>query len=941
MKVQLNSFLEERRVDRGQFCTHTTKSTGDLEGGWPSGSYLIQSDDKKLHEDFWTLYCNAVNRKEVLTLTEKPGPFNPLRVDFDFKASHDLGPKRQYTLTHLKKVVTIYKEEIEKIIDYQIFDEKMVWCIVLEKKAPRKEEGYIKDGFHIHFPFFISKAWVQDDFLRTRVTTRMIEEGVWNDTNYITPVAEMIDERMSQKPWMMYGSMNYKGPTSTPYLYNRWDRVDSAERYGHAFDYNVEEISLDEMFKEEMRGRKNSLKYYLPRFLTTRNFTKQTILSKDVKEPTIRRKRYVKKVRSDEDVMKDLKTIESGNIMKMLSDDRADSRQSWMDVGWTLFSIGQGEEKALQMWIDFSRRSNKFVEGVCEREWLKMEVRNKTIASLFAMARNDNEEEYNEWKKTNIRYWLFNSLNEEKPTEGDISRVVVKMYDDRFKCVDSKKDIWYEFRDHRWHEMDESLEIRKKVTDEVGKYYADLKLELNNELANTTHSVDIGHVSEEEKFDLEREQKQKKLKWKRCSAIVTALKTIKFIEKVVKMSKMYLHDSKFTKLMDENKMLVGCENGVIDLELGVFRDGRPDDYITKSTGQHYKPRNWDDEEIRELKQILVKFYPNPNRRKYFVSSLASCLQGGNIHKRFYVFTGESDGGKSAIFKLIDLTFGSGVLGYTGKFPRALLIQKTGASSSSSARPDLARVRGRRIMSVQEITPDDGQLNIGFIKEATGNDSFYSRGLYEKGTEINPMFVLMMQCNDPPAIPGHDEATWSRVRVVDHESKFVKPQDLHKWPVPKSHAQQLKKRRFKADPNFGMRLPELAAPFLWMLFQTYLMDKEKGGYEEPNEVLMATNNYQKDNDVYQQFIEARIEKVSEEEAPNTFIKSKEIRTEFKDWHLENYPSFNNKMTKTKIEKELSRHLGKIREDEDLYGFGKMSRFYGYRFKEDENEGGVFQ
>ena len=35
---------------------------------------------------------------------------------------------------------------------------------------------------------------------------------------------------------------------------------------------------------------------------------------------------------------------------------------------------------------------------------------------------------------------------------------------------------------------------------------------------------------------------------------------------------------------DSNLNLLGLENGVIDLKEWVFREGRPEDYITKTTG---------------------------------------------------------------------------------------------------------------------------------------------------------------------------------------------------------------------------------------------------------------------------------------------------------------------------------------------------------------------
>ena len=747
MEAQLKAFLDVCRVSKGEPCTHTTKSTADLENGWYSGSYYI---DAEYLEKFWTLYCNHVRKRHIATVTEYPGPYGPLRVDFDFKSSLDDGLKRKYNVKMLKAIVGMYQEEIRNIVPEDEFEEKLTWCIVLEKPNPRVEEGHIKDGFHFHFPHFICEGWIQDTYLRDRISMKMVKEKIWKNANLITSPDDVIDKNMARKPWMMYGSMNYKNNKSTPYLFNRWDRTPKDEVYGHMFDHNLREIHPMMMFEDEMIDMKNSVKYYLPRFMSIRGCQETTPITDEVraKKPLIggktmrKNRRQIPRKRSHEAVLEDLKTIETGEIMDMLSDDRADNYEEWMDVGWTLFNIGQGCEEALDMWIQFSKRSGKYVEGVCEENWNGMGLKGKTIASLLAMARTDSPNEYNAWKETNVRNLMWTSLNEEKPNEYDIAMVVYKMFGDRFVCADAKRDIWYEFRDHRWRHTDDGITLRNILAEDMKEEYIEFRKEIRDKIGTIEDEID--RASDDEKNGLIREKKTEEQRKKKCSAIITALKTCEFHNKVMKMSKLKMYDKEFLTKIDENRMLLGCENGVIDLETGTFRDGRPDDYVTFSTGQYYQKYNPNDEEVRELEDCLMKIYPNENRRKYFEDFMASCLQGGNIHKRFLIMTGESDGGKSATVSLLELVFGSGAEGYFGKFGRELMVGGTNSNSSSSARPELARVRGKRIMGAQEITHEE-KVNIGFVKEATGNDSYYVRGLYEKGTEIRPMFTLLMQC----------------------------------------------------------------------------------------------------------------------------------------------------------------------------------------------------
>ena len=942
MEAQLRSFLDESKVSKGETFTHTTKSTGTLANGWPSASYFI---DNEYLDTFLTHYCNSIRRKCICTVTERPGPYGPLRVDFDFKSSLDHGSQRQYNTEILKKIVRIYQEEIKNIIDPSTFEVKTLWCIVLEKPSPRVEEGRVKDGFHLHFPHFVCEGWVQDEYLRSKVTTKMIEEKVWNDANFITPIEEIIDQNIARKPWMMYGSVNYKSKNSVPYILNNWESLSKNERYGHVFDENLKEIHVHNAFEDEMVGRDKSVKYYLPRLLSVRGFRYSTELTKDMikKRDTFtskrrKRKTFVRK-RRVEDVMEDIKTIKDGEIMSMISDDRSDNYDEWMEVGWTLFNVGQGNQECLEMWIDFSRRSPKFVEGGCEEIWESMEIKGKTIASLLAMAKTDSPNEYKAWKETNIRSFLWKSLLEPKPAEYDVAMVVTKMFGDKFVCSDARKNEWYYFEEHRWRKMDSGIQLRRLFVKDVIIEYCNLQREINKEADEIEYKMGMAEKDSPNGMELALDYKKISGKKKRCSAIISALKTTSFHRKLIEMCQLEMHDYNFNKKRNENRYLLGCENGVIDLETFVFRDGRPDDYITFTTGRYYQVFNPNDEEVKELDEILMKVYPNKNRRKYFEDFFAMSLKGGNTGKDWLIATGESDGGKSATFRILETALGSGNSGYTSNFSRENFVQATGRNSSSGPRPDLARIRGKRLMGGSEITKDE-KINIGFIKQITGNDVIWARGMYEEGDEIQPQFTLYTHLNVPPEIPGSDEAFWSRIRILDHESKFVIQDKLDKFPVPETLEEQMKMKRFHGDENFMERVPDLADVLLWKLFERYKeMVRSKKKVVRPKEVLLSTESYQSQNDIYLRFIRERVEREEDpEKAKSAFIKQEEMKSEFDDWYREEYPSYSKeKVGKSVLKKELNKKLGIIHDPQkDIYGFGKMSRWWGYKIAQKDDE-----
>lgn len=860
------AFISKYKVKKGEIFTHTLKAA-------PCGSFYIDADSA---DTVLQKYSTVVSNGGVLSLCEKPGVYAPLRIDFDMKSVLEDGMERMYTHEDVKMIIRWIQTLLLSSIDEEVFESKMLVCLLLEKKAPRLENGIVKDGFHLHFPHFICDGWFQDEFVRGYVNERIKSGVVFRNAKYSTPLVDIIDKNIANKVWLMYGSAKFEDGTADPYLLSK------------SYDGNMNEVTLQEIFSDEMSGRTRAPEFYLPYFLSVRDWVaatqvKESVLAaKNTKAPRKRTKIILRK-RDDAAIFEDIKTITDGGIMDMVSPSRADDYDRWIDLGWILYNIGEGCEESLQLWIEFSKKSSKFVVGDCEDQWSKMTLKGKTIASLFAIAKNDSPREYFEWKKTQMNFHLHNALQSDKPNEHDVSMIVHHLYKDRFVCVDSKKDVWYEFRNHKWNLLDDGLSLKKLFCGEIRDYFYAYKEDIVRRQRETTNEV--------EKARLELQET-------RCIKMTTALKEVQFHDKVMKMSKLFFYDATFLKLMDENRSLFGCNNGVLDLGMNIFREGRPDDYITLSSNVDYNPNYTNqDEDILAVHDFLNKIFPNKNLKEYFLDSICACLEGGNLNKTFIIHTGEPDGGKSMTMSFVEKAFGD----YCIKFPRELFVL-SGKTSSGGARPELARVRGKRLGLGQEVTQME-TFNIGVVKELTGNDSFFVRNLFEKGTDIKPMFTLMMQCNKPPNVPGNDEGTWARIRLLPYESKFVKAREEEKYPVPETEEERIKLKRWKADPNLQDKLDELTAALLWILFTRYA-DYKKRGLRDTPEVHSATTHYRQLNDVFMQYTADRIGADQD-----SFLKLTEVASDFNDWFKENNASYaKEKFTKIAIGTEISKKLG---------------------------------
>ena len=150
-------------------------------------------------------------------------------------------------------------------------------------------------------------------------------------------------------------------------------------------------------------------------------------------------------------------------------------------------------------------------------------------------------------------------------------------------------------------------------------------------------------------------------------------------------------------------------------------------------------------------------------------------------------------------------------------PIALLTQKR--ARSEAANPDLVDAKGRRFCYFQE--PDNGErINIGLMKELTGGDKIKGRTLFKLPIEFKPQFKLALLCNDLPEMPGNDDGTWRRVRVVRFKSKF------RENPDPKDPYE------FKVDTTLPDKFENWAEPFMYMLLQYYKKYKQNGLFEPP-------------------------------------------------------------------------------------------------------------
>lgn len=680
----LQSFLESCRVAKGDTYNFTSIAK-------PFGSYYVP--DARM-QDFYQLYCDTIEKHSLMPfLTEKPGPFSPILVDLDFK--YDLSvTSRQYDDTFVKQFVQEYFNYIGQYIE---LDAENGQCYVFERKAPYQTAKACKDGLHAMFPFIHCPT-----SLKLLARDHMVVEHapMFQELGTLNSVSDIVDRAViDQNNWFMFGSGK---PGCEPYSLTR------------IIDFEGNEVAIEKPFRElvpmlsvkgktlpDVRYKDNMEDVLAARFeqLNDAKFRQQ------IKEVQKQRTQANIRIRSKFEQCTNLPFVRK--LVTLLSKSRADDYQDWIQLGWCLHNIddrleiinedGVREPSLLQSWIDFSKHSEKYEEGCCDKRWGQMRQGGLGMGSLVRWAKNDDSDSYDQARGEDIRELIDKSAMS-GGAHHSVAKVLYAMYRYQFICVSRKFRTWVEFRTHRWVRIEEAYSLQTKLSNELYGEYSKVQIELANRITQTPD------LAEKEMYE-----KKKTI----FSKIGTNLLQTTYKKNVMIEAAELFYCEGLEEKLDTNRNLLSFENGVYDLIASEFRDGRPEDYITLSTGIDFIPYDPADASVKIVYKIFSQIHVDPAIREYIFMLLASFLSGDNKSQKFHIWTGEQgSNGKSLSVDMFMHALGN----YAAIMPISLLTAKR--SASNSATPELARTKGRRFCVLQE-PEQEARVNCGLLKELSG------------------------------------------------------------------------------------------------------------------------------------------------------------------------------------------------------------------------------
>ena len=839
---QLKAFLKTVKVVSKSPCTHQTLST-------PKQIYSI-SEEAML--TFMPLYCDAVKELTTtqgkhLSLTERPTKQGPIVIDLDFRSSNK---DPVYTHDDVKTFIAAINELLIDTLDVEVSD---MQCYVMENNHVRKNGVEYKSGIHLMYPFICTDAEVM--FAIRDEIIKQHQDGIlecFQNKDIINTIEDIYDKSViKSNSWFMYGS----GKTnSNPYLLST------------IYDYELNQVPLEDVDKHDLPINCSIRKYdetdIVPIKSSSKlfhNIMQQQQPQQQHPQQQLQQQQQIQQQHVDQQMQQYDTGFETSNsiavdnakeLVLILSKARATPYEDWLNVGFCLHNI---DLSLLPTWEQFSKQSKKYKSGECARVWETMKHDGYKMGSLHLWAKMDNPKEYIIFKNKRVKKSLVESLI--GGAHYDISKVLYDSYNGQYAFTMSDKcKMWYEFHHHRWETIENGISLRNKIPEELVDQY----LRHANELSQKSIQLPEGNAN-----------KDKNLKHvELCYKMRHKLRTTTYQNNVMSQCENLFHDQKLLKKLDENKNLMGFNNGTLDITSNEFRAGRPEDFITMSTNINYIPlkEGLKDKDFKrryhEVDNFLSQIMPEPEMKQYIVDFLASTLWGNVKEEPFPIWEGTGSNGKSLLVQLMEETLGD----YKCTLPISILTQKRNASNAAS--PELAQIQGKRFGVYQEPEPN-AVIHVGHMKELTGGDKICARALFQGIREFHPQITQVLTCNKLPKIPSNDGGTWRRIKVVNFGQKFVD--------------NPTKSNEYKIDRTLKEKIKTWVEPFISMLVDRLPHYIEHGLYEPP-QVTQHTKQYQQESDVMLEFINENIETTDDE---NDRLRVGDVYAAFKFWYRENH------------------------------------------------------
>lgn len=315
------------------------------------------------------------------------------------------------------------------------------------------------------------------------------------------------------------------------------------------------------------------------------------------------------------------------------------------------------------------------------------------------------------------------------------------------------------------------------------------------------------------------------------------------------------------KSFDQDKHLVTCENGILDLKTMQLIPHDPSMMLTKKVNASYVPSATSGRFTRFIEEVL----PDPAVRDYFQRALGYALTGEADQRAIFLLHGDSGTGKTQTLEALATVLGDFATSAAGS---AFRPRQEGYKGPSE---DLHQLKGKRFVIQSEL--DQGaMLNEGLIKAMTGSDTQNTRELYRPSETWRPEFVAFMATNYLPRVSSSDNAIWKRFKPIKFEQVFIDDSGL-----PKD----------RSASNLGVKMAQSEPEVILNWILEGLAKYRERGLEEPEQISRWLTGYRDDTDTVRQFLNEATEDGNIAVGEGLDCGSRELYNAYNAWCLDNH------------------------------------------------------
>ena len=693
------------------------------------------------------LYEHVHNEKHGIA--EKPGPNTVLYFDFDIKYNVENSKEficengRFYDQDYLNLVINTINNILKLRIEN--YDDKHLFCCLLEKDIYKKNEKIMSGGFHLHYPNIFMKTDIKVSFMKELqiIFGERFDAGIWN------------------VPWLLYNGVkdinleSYKLTKIFDVDLNEMTMIDTFTNY-KIFDTNENLIPINQ---------ENLLKL-LPRILSINPFHREISEFKipnkhepeTETEPVVKIKKiFPKNIDLDRQRLKNsLPHLKRHNndfqiwtgVMYFCKSNFDDDEGYEIFDEWSQGADSYNDVKNRELWDNCTMNDCHF--GVIVNIFKTLGIYESIRRQIYKSNISDKE------------YALDDIIFK---SEKECSEFVYNFIKDDAHFTTSHGWIIFNSETGLWEVDYSDTFMVSFITDILcpilDKHHTQLTLQIND----ITYKYKLCD-DEAEKHNIKNQKKALEKTGKILDKQIVKCGSFNYVSNIMKFLKSACNkNNNFIKEFESIPELFAFSDGTcIDVTTGIRRKIEKTDKILYSVCYRYSEKDKSDTTL--VNNLLLSIFDSQERVDEYLNLKSLSLYGLNKNEIFVMHTGQGRNGKGVIDKLDQIVFDE----YYSPISNNILC-KSETEYNAGDNSEIKGLEFKRLVVASE--PDkECKFKTDIIKKISGNDSISCKNMGKNKCSYIPKYVTHTLTNAILQFSHRDNALDKRIVILTYQNEFV-------------------------------------------------------------------------------------------------------------------------------------------------------------------------